>query len=154
MDQMAILYNKKKQIQEKMKALNEKRQNQVGDMSDVMEKREAIQKKVAELIGEKNKLRDDHRQAMQDYKAWQAEQRRIRQEKYQEERKEQEKEWKLKKMAKEVEKLDENPYVSQITLIEQTVKFCKGLLPQEAGEKKEEVKETVHNNKAGEVVLG
>merc|ERR1711953_1184861 len=91
---------------------------------------------------------------MQEYKAWQAEQRRIRQEKYQEERKEQDKAWKLQKMGKEVEKLDENPYVSQITLIEQTVKFCKGLLPQDAAEKKEETKETVFNNKDGEVVLG
>merc|ERR1712187_1031674 len=152
-DQMAILYNKKTQIQEKMKALNEKRQNQVGDMSEVMEKREAIQKKVAELIGEKNKLRDDFRQAMQEYKAWQAEQRKIRQDKYQAERKKQEQAWKLQRMQKEVEKLDENPYVSQITLIEQTMKFCKGLLPQDAVEQKEVEKEIVYNNKDTEVVL-
>merc|ERR1712187_860510 len=33
------------------------------------------------------------------------------------------------------------------------MKFCKGLLPQDAVEKKEEIKEVVHNNKAGEVVL-
>merc|ERR1711866_36252 len=39
------------------------------------------------------------------------------------------------------------------TLIEQTVKFCKGLLPQDAAEQKEEKKETVFNNKDGEVVL-
>merc|ERR1712151_965646 len=148
-DQMAILYNKKTQIQEKMKALNEKRQGQVGDMSEVMEQREAIQKQIAELIGQRAKLRDDFKQEMNEYKAWQAEQRRIRQEKYQEERKAQEAAWKIKKMEKEVEKLDENPYVSQITLIEQTVKFCKGLLPQDSGEKKEEVKEVVHNNKDG-----
>merc|ERR1712190_18727 len=32
-------------------------------------------------------------------------------------------------------------------------KFCKNLLPQDAGEKKEELKETVFNNKDGEVVL-
>merc|ERR1719316_1665841 len=57
-------------------------------------------------------------------------------------------------MAKEVEKLDDNPFVSQITLIEQTLQFCKGLLPQEAAESKEEKKETVFNNKDGEVVLG
>merc|ERR1711972_1137967 len=69
------------------------------------------------------------------------------------ERKAQEAAWKIKKMEKEVEKLDENPYVSQITLIEQTMKFCKGLPPQAAEEKKEEMKETVHNTKAGEVVL-
>merc|ERR1712151_227213 len=53
-----------------------------------------------------------------------------------------------------VEKLDENPYISHITLIDQTVQFCKGLLPQEAAEAKEEKKETVFNNKDGEVVLG
>merc|ERR1712151_396844 len=153
-DQMAILYNKKTQIQEKMKALNEKRQGQVGDMSEVMEKREAVQKKIAELVGQRSKLRDDFKQEMNEYKAWQAEQRRIRQEKYQEERKAQDAAWQIKKMEKEVEKLDENPYVSQITLIEQTVKFCKGLLPQEAAEAKEETKETVFNNKDGEVVLG
>merc|ERR1712050_404636 len=153
-DQMAILYNKKLQIQEKMKALNDKRQSQVGDMTGIVEKREAVQKKIADLIQQRSALRDEFRAAQQEYKAWQAEQRRIRQEKYQEERKEQEKAWKLKKMEKEVEKLDENPYVSQITLIEQTVKFCKGLLPQEAAEQKEEKKDTVFNNKAGEVVLG
>merc|ERR1712050_724480 len=152
-DQMAILHGKKTQIQEKMKALNEKRQSQVGDMSEVMEQREAVQKKIAELVGQRSTLRDEFRQAQYEYKAWQAEQRRIRQEKYQEERKEQEKAWKLKKMEKEVEKLDENPYVSPITMIKQTVKFCKGLLPQEAVEQKEEKKDTVFNNKDGEVVL-
>merc|ERR1712187_486823 len=152
-DQMQILYQKKTEIQERLKALNEKRQGQVGDITDVMEKREAVQKKIAELVGQRSKLRDDFEQEMSEYKAWQADQRRIRQEKYQEERKAQEAAWKIKKMEKEVEKLDENPYVSQITLIEQTMKFCKGLLPQDAGEKKEEIKETVFNNKDGEVVL-
>merc|ERR1712217_506201 len=38
-DQMAILYNKKTQIQEKPKLLNEKSTSQVGDMSEVMEQR-------------------------------------------------------------------------------------------------------------------
>merc|ERR1712176_287982 len=94
------------------------------------------------------------REQMQQFKAYQAEQRRVRQEKYQEERKAQEAAWKIKKMEKEVEKLDENPYVSQITLIEQTMKFCKGLLPQDVAEKKEDKKDVVFNNKDGEVVLG
>merc|ERR1712066_1200300 len=104
-------------------------------------------------VGERSKLRDEFRQQQNEYKAWQAEQRRIRQEKYQEERKAQDAAWKIKKMEKEVEKLDENPYVSQITLIEQTMKFCKGLLPQDAVEQKEVEKEVVYNNKDTEVVL-
>merc|ERR1712217_556660 len=152
-DQMQILFQKKTEIQERLKALNEKRQGQVGDMSEVMEKREQVQKKIADLVGQRSKLRDDFKQEMNEYKAWQADQRRIRQEKYQEERKAQEAAWKIKKMEKEVEKLDETPYVSQITLIEQTWEFCKGLLPQDAAEQKEEKKETVFNNKDGEVVL-
>merc|ERR1712050_263592 len=152
-DQMAILHGKKTQIQEKMKLLNEKRTSQVGDMSDVMAQRDAVQKVIAELVGQRSTLRDEFRQAQYEYKAWQAEQRRIRQEKYQQKRKEQEKAWKIKKMEKEVEKLDENPYVSPITMIKQTVKFCKGLLPQDAAEQKEEKKETAFNNKDGEVVL-
>merc|ERR1712217_445018 len=152
-DQMAILYSKKTQIQEKMKALNEKRQGQVGDMSEVMEQCAVVQKKIAELVGQRSTLRDEFRQAQYEYKAWQAEQRRIRQDKYQQKRKEQEKAWKIKKIEKEVEKLDENPYVSQITMIKQTVKFCKGLLPHDAAEQKEEKKETAFNNKDGEVVL-
>ena len=39
--------------------------------------------------------------------------------------------WRLQKLEKQVEALDEQPFVSEITLIEQTVKFCKGLLPQD-----------------------
>merc|ERR1711934_1138391 len=140
---MGILFEKKKEIQERLKEVNEKRTSQVGDMSDVMEKREAIQKKIAEFVKERQELRDAHKVVMSEYKAFQAEQRRIRNEKYQEERKAKDAEWKLQKMAKEVEKLDENPYVSQITLIEQTMQFCKGLLPQEAAENKDEKKETV-----------
>merc|ERR1711959_252123 len=87
------------------------------------------------------------------FQAYLAEQRRIKQERYQEERKKQLEEWKIKQMEKEVEKLDEQPYVSEITLIEQTIKFCQSLLPQDTANQKEEKKETVYNNKDGEVVL-
>merc|ERR1712054_156026 len=70
-----------------------------------------------------------------------------------EERKQQQEEWRLKQLEKKVEALDDQPYVSEITLIEQTVKFCKDLLPQDAGKKEEEKKEIEHNNEDGEMVL-
>merc|ERR1711957_257830 len=56
-------------------------------------------------------------------------------------------------MGKQVEALDEQPFVSEITLIEQTLKFCQSLMPQDAGAEKKEEKETVFNNKDGEEVL-
>merc|ERR1719324_2165301 len=151
---MQILFEKKKKIQERLQEVEAVRNSKVGDISDVITKREELQKKIAEKVAERTKLRDDHKAAMNEYKQWQNEQRRIRNEKWQEEKKAQQEAYKLQKMAKEVEKLDDNPYVSQITLIEQTVQFCKGLLPKEEEEAKEEKKETVHTNKEGEVVLG
>jgi uncharacterized coiled-coil DUF342 family protein len=152
-EQMQTLYQQKLSIQEEMKALNDDRDKQVGDIGGDQKKREEVQARIQELIAERTKLKDAFREQMNEYKAWQAEQRRIRNEKYQEERKAQEAAWKLTKMQKEVEKLDVNPHLSQITLIEQTITFCKGLLPQNKAEDKEEKKETTYNNKDGEFVL-
>jgi len=56
-------------------------------------------------------------------------------------------------LERKVAALDEQPFVAEMTLIDQTLKFCKDLLPQEEGAAKEEKKETVHNNKDNEVVL-
>merc|ERR1719453_629420 len=67
---------------------------------------------------------------------------------------ERQEEWKIRKLEKEIENLDEQPHVAEITLIEQTIKFCKDLLPKESETKKEETKDTVFNNKDGEIVLG
>merc|ERR1712217_860483 len=53
-DQMQVLFLKKTEIQERLKALNEKRQGQVGDITEVMEKRETVQKKIAELVGQRS----------------------------------------------------------------------------------------------------
>merc|ERR1719408_749524 len=118
-----------------------------------MTEREEKSKKIQDLIGERTKLRDEFNNAKREFQQYLAEQRRARQEKYAEERKKQQEEWKIKQLEKKVEQLDEQPYVSELTLIEQTVKFCKNLLPQDAGDKKEEKKETVFNNKDGEMVL-
>merc|ERR1712032_906068 len=52
-----------------------------------------------------------------------------------------------------VEKLDEQPYISEITLIEQTIKFCKSLLPKGETEQKEEKSEIVYDNPEGSQVL-
>jgi len=118
-----------------------------------MTERDERSKKIQELIAERTKLRDDFNAQKREFQQHLAEQRRARQEKYAEERKKQQEEWKIKQLEKKVEQLDEQPYVSELTLIEQTVKFCKDLLPKEVGEKKEEKKDTEYNNKDGEVVL-
>merc|ERR1711982_294943 len=90
---------------------------------------------------------------MGEYNGYLAELRKFRQAKAQEERTEREKEWKQQRLVREAEKLDDQPYVSEITLIEQTMLFCKSLTATRAGEQKEDKKEIEHNNPDGTEVL-
>merc|ERR1719396_291557 len=62
-------------------------------------------------------------------------------------------EYDQRRKERAAEKLDEQPYVSEITLIEQTILFCKTLTQSKDKEEKEEQKEIVHNNPDGTEIL-
>merc|ERR1712187_348517 len=105
--------------------------------------RDEIGKSIAEKVKERNALRDEFRAAEKECYAYQSELRKIRQEKQMEER----------RKERAAEKLDEQPYVSEITLVEQTILFCKSLTQSKEKEAKEEKKEIEHNNPDGTEVL-
>merc|ERR1712113_1096441 len=54
---------------------------------------------------------------------------------------------------KQAEKLEEQPYVAEITLIEQTIAFCNSLTQKKGDDVQEEKKEIAHNNPEGTEVL-
>merc|ERR1711959_875921 len=58
-----------------------------------------------------------------------------------------------RQLERQIEALDDEPYVDELARVDQCTRWCKSMLPQESGKKEEEKKETVHNNKDGEVVL-
>merc|ERR1740121_3132323 len=74
--------------------------------------------------------------------------------KAEEERAKRNAEWEVRRKEREAEKLNEQPHVAEITLIEQTIAFCKSLTATKDKEGKTEKKGTVHNNPEGTVVLG
>jgi len=148
-----ILYEKKKEIMGRLNELRDEWKSKQGDVSEERTKREELQKKVAELITERNALRDAFGEQKREFQIYLNEQRRIKQERYQEDRAKQQQEWKVQQLERKVAALDEQPFVSEIVLIEQTEAFCKSLMPQAKDDKKDEVKETTHNNKDGEMVL-
>merc|ERR1719414_1321304 len=49
--------------------------------------------------------------------------------------------------------MDQQPYVAEITLIEQTLLFCKNLIQDKGPAQKEEKKETTHTNPEGTEIL-
>merc|ERR1711862_310531 len=62
-------------------------------------------------------------------------------------------EFEVRKRVRDADKLDEQPYIAEITLIEQSIAFCKSLTQAKGSQKEEEKKEIKHTNKAEEVVL-
>jgi len=151
--QIAICMERKKKIMEKLTALNESRKEQMGDLPQLIEEREGLNKKIQEKIKERNQLRDEFREEEQKYRDYQNELRIARQAKAQEERDERQREYNQRRLEREAEKLDDQPYVQEITLIEQTMAFLKSLTPNEEKEEKVEAKEIAHNNPDGTEVL-
>merc|ERR1711937_1012372 len=130
-EEMAFHREKKKEVQQKYRELVEERQSQMGDMTEIFEEREKINKLVGEQIKERNDLRNDLRQAERDHNAYLAELRKARQERANEQRMERDKEWEAERKKRAVEKLEDNPYVSDIALIEQTMLWCRSMIPKE-----------------------
>jgi len=151
--EISELRDEKSKISERYKALQDERQQQLGDLPKIIEQRDELQKQIRGKIEERNQLRDQFSAEKKAYQAYQAELREARRAKEQAARAEFQEQKRREQLKREVEKMDEQPHLDEITLIEQTIKFCKGLLPQDAAEKKEDKKETVYNNKDNETVL-
>jgi hypothetical protein len=152
-EQMGRYIEEKRKVSEKLKELNEQRKAETGDLPALIEEREALSGKIRELNGKRNEIRAERRQQEQDYYAYQAEVRKLRQERSAKEREERQKEFEGRRREREAEKLDDQPHVSEITLIEQTIAFCKVLTKEKEETVKEEKKEIVHNKMDGLEVM-
>merc|ERR1712060_73098 len=150
---MAKHREEKKGIQEKLSALRDERKAKLGDVPQWVEERQKLSEEIGEKVKEKNAIRDEFKVKERAYYQYQAEVRRARQEKQQEERMAWQKERDQLNKVKKAEKLEDQPYVAEITLIEQTIAFCNSLTQKKAEDKKEEKKEIAHNNPDGYEVL-
>jgi len=152
-EEMALYRDGKRQVSQGLAALNETRKDQLGDLPQLIEERDIIGKKVKAEMDKRNTLRDEFRQKERDFNTWRNEQRRAKQDRVNEERQSQQAEWDMSRRMKKAEEMDEQPYVSEITLIEQTIFFCKSLVADKGPAVKEEKKETSHTNPEGTEVM-
>mmetsp|Transcript_58031 Transcript_58031/g.147241 ORF Transcript_58031/g.147241 Transcript_58031/m.147241 type:complete len:358 (-) Transcript_58031:81-1154(-) len=152
-EELTLYRDGKRKVQEKLSALMETRKEQMGDLPTIIEEKEAIGKKIAEKVAERNALRDEFRAKEREFNQYLAEQRRVRQEKAMEERAARQAEYDKVRRTRAAEKLDEQPHIQEMTLIEQTMLFCKSLVQTKDSEAKEDKKEIAHNNPEGTQVL-
>merc|ERR1712083_865921 len=120
---MAKHREEKKAIQEKLAKLRDERKEKLGDVPQWIEERQQLGEEIATKNKEKSAIRDELRQKEQEYYKYQADLRRIRQDKQMEERQAWQKQKDLDNKKKAAEKLEEQPSVAEIALIEQTIAF-------------------------------
>merc|ERR1712113_681352 len=139
-DENTQYFLEKKKVQEALKELTQERASQTGGMDGFINERNELWTKCQEQKKIKKEINDEWKQAERAYYAYQAELRKIKQERAAKEREERQKEYDLRQLERKAEKLDEQPHVAEITLIEQTIKFCTSLTQNKGPEKKEEKK--------------
>merc|ERR1711972_741677 len=135
---MAKHREEKKVIQEKLAKIRDERKAKLGDVPAWVDERNQIGEKVQEKIKEKNVLRDEFKAKEREYYQYLAEVRKARQEKQQEERLAWQKERDQANLVKKAERLEDQPYVAEITLIEQTIAFCESLTRKKAEAEEQE----------------
>lgn len=134
--------------------LNEERQKQMSDMPELFEERQKLQTLIQEKINSRNQVRDEFREKEKAYNAYMNEIRKIRAEKAAEAREERQAEFAERRKQRAVDALDEQPHIAEITLVEQTISWCKSVLPKETKTEGEGTKkDTVFNNPEGAMVL-
>jgi len=151
-EEMNVHRERKKALNAQFTELLAERDAQMGNSQEMYDKRDKLNEEIKEFIKQRNELRDAFRQDERKYYEYQKELKNLRWEKQREEREAREKEWQQERRKRDAEKLDDQPFVQETTLLEQTIKFCKSFQPKEAEEKKEAAA-TVFDNKKDEVVL-
>mmetsp|Transcript_71289 Transcript_71289/g.153787 ORF Transcript_71289/g.153787 Transcript_71289/m.153787 type:complete len:554 (-) Transcript_71289:271-1932(-) len=141
--EISALRDGKRQIQEKMSELMEQRKAQLGDLPEIIDQRDAIGKQIQGKIKERNEARDEYRKKEREYRKYQDVLRAERQKKFVEEREAKNKEYDIVRRQRAAEKLDDQPHVAEMTLIEQSMAFCKSLTAVKEEKKEEEKKEDV-----------
>merc|ERR1712084_47543 len=99
------------------------------------------------------KLKDDFRAEEDKWREYKRALREAGAERYRKEREARDAEEVKKVRERKAAKLDENPHLEQITLIEQTIVFCNSLIKDKGKEEKEEKKEVAYDNPKDTVVL-
>jgi uncharacterized coiled-coil DUF342 family protein len=152
-EEMQFYRDGKKQVSAKLTELNEGRKEQLGDLPNYIADREKISGLIKEQMALRTAKRDEFRQKEREFNQWKAEMRRAKQDKMMEERQARDAQWQMQQRLRKAEEMDVQPHVSEMTLIEQTISFCKSLIQDKGPTQQEEKKEVAHNNPEGTEVL-
>jgi len=151
--EMFQLREKRREISKQLKDLVDSRFEFMGDVDSYQTQRQELNALIKTKIEEKNKVRDEQREEERKYYEQRDAERQKRAEKQKEGSQNYETEREQIRREAKAEKMDQNPYLEKMTLIEQTISFCKSLVPDKGPEVKEEKEKKDLNVVEGAEVL-
>lgn len=130
--------------------LKSEREKNTSGVRELIDKKKGIKEEVDGLIAERSAILDEKRAMQKGFNEWEKKERLLKQKKQDElwaqKRAEENAEWAKWELERP------NPYLAETIALEQTIAYCKGLLPKE-DVVAEETKVIDHNNPEGAKIL-
>jgi len=133
-ESLSTLRGQKRELTEALNALIAENKEKTGDMTELFNQRDVLNKVAQEAIQRRAELRDQFRQANNEYQQWENDQRKAKADKRREEKAQRDAEWEREQRVRRAEKLDVQPHLEETTLLEQTLHWCRSMLPKGAAE--------------------
>lgn len=121
----------RKKVQDQYTELMSARNAHLGDFTDLIKQREELQRQIKDEIVKRNELREEFKLAGDKHYNYVREIREKRQARQRELWNERQETKKKEDRKRRAEMLDTNPHLAHMTLIEQTIAYCKSLVPDE-----------------------
>merc|ERR1712113_1011445 len=125
----------------------------MGDWDEQKSKRDELNTQIQEKMEERKRLRDEFTKEKDAYNEFKREERQKQAEKLKQQRDQETAARRQKDKQREADKLDQQPFLDEITLIEQTIAFCKSLVQDKGPAVKEETEKKDLNVFEGAEVL-
>jgi len=122
-----------------IKTLKETRDKALEGVKDFIEKKKALKAQIDELFVQRTSIHEEKRAQQKAFNQWEQAERKKKQQRAEEERMKWEAEAQAERARKELEQ--PNPYLNETTLLEQTIDYCKGMLPKDDSAVEEEKKD-------------
>jgi len=135
------LYEKKKMVQEEVQKLEGEWDSKISGLKSLYEEKKRIRDDITKHISEKKEKIAAFYKEKEDYDQYMDALKKDKMERLAKERAKRKEEWEYERRKREVEQMDDMPYFAEVTLLQQTIKFCKSLQPKDTDSIQQEKKE-------------
>merc|ERR1712137_206544 len=135
------MLEQKKAVQDELQKLEGEWDSKASGLKSMYEEKKRIRDEITKYITEKKEKISDFYKEKDEYDQYMDSLKRDKMERLAKEKAKRKEEWEYERRKREVEQMDDMPYFAEVTLLQQTIKFCKSLQPKDTENVQQEKKE-------------